>query len=455
MLYGYDLNQIIPCCHTTDNKDETQAKKSTFYFSLLITTMLFLIFGCHEDDGSKQESGMSLKWSLQLSAPIYYGSPALSHDEKTLYIGTSTPLSPIPGNHFFVALNTISGKEIWRLPLGSNEFRSTTAVHTDHSLFFTVETRDPANGNITGDELWHISAQGQVLWKYNINPSNLSIDIGLSAPAIGADGTVYVGGDKLYAINQDGSLKWHYTSPWPESIRNAVSLASDGTVYFVYHNTPLTALNPQDGSIKWTLSLGVNDHCFATPAIGANGNIYVATQPGIIYAVSPQGQLLWNFDIGAVGFSGSIRCSPSIDREGTIFFGITNGQPASALFAITPEGLIKWIFEPSNLPDDVPPDHFDIYSSPAIGSDNNIYFGQEFGRVYTLKASDGSVVKVSPTTTGITWSSPVIDQNGTLYINDLNGKIYAFQTTAKGLQSSAYWPKYRYNNQNTGCVNHP
>ena len=273
MLYGYDSDEIIPCCHTTDNNDDNQVKWATARFFLTVLLSFFIIFGCKNDKETKEESGLPVKWSVQLPAAVYYGSPALSHDENTLYLGTSTPLSPLPGNHFFVALNTTTGQEIWRLPLESNEFRSAPVVHTDHSLFFTVETRDPSNGNITGDELWHVSQQGEVLWKYEINSLKLRIDVGLSVPAIGADGI--------------------------------------------------------------------------------------------------------------------------------------------------------------------------------------LYFGQEFGRLYAINASDGTMASINNVSTAIIWSSPVIDKNGVLYINDMSGRVYALQTTGKGLKNSAQWPKYRNNNQNTGCVNLP
>jgi outer membrane protein assembly factor BamB len=199
----------------------------------------------------------------------------------------------------------------------------------------------------------------------------------------------------------------------------------------------------------------VDDHCFSSPAIGADGNIYVATQPGILYAVSQYGQLLWTFNISSVGFTGTIRSSSSIDADGSIYFGLNNGNPSSAFFSLNSNGSLKWFFEPGDLPSDVPSDHFDIYSSPAIGSDGAIYFGQEFGRVYALKTSDGSLVAMTTTASGITWSSPAIDKKGVLFIGDLSGKMYAFQTGSKGLDPSAQWPKFRYDNQNNGRASHP
>jgi outer membrane protein assembly factor BamB len=222
-------------------------------------------------------------------------------------------------------------------------------------------------------------------------------------------------------------------------------------VYFVYHNIPLTAFNPDDGSIRWSTPLGVNDHCFASPAIGSDGTIVVATNPGILYAVSPAGQIRWTFDTRTVGYTGTMRSSPAVDADGTIYFGTNEGSPAPAFFALRPDGTLAWRFDPSDLPPDTPSDHFDIYSSPAIGSDGTIYFGQEFGRVYALDPSDGSVRWMQPTHQGITWCSPTITRNGVLLIADLEGTVYAIQTDSRGLKESAPWPKFRHDAQNSAC----
>ena len=441
----------------------SQKRNSKFAFytrrftGTLIITSLNLLFifsaGCKNRVGPGVETTPKI-WETLLPVEIYYSSPALSLDEKTVYTGTSAGLN---GNHHtgqvFVALNASTGKETWELPLGANEVRSTPAVSSDNSIYFTVEVRDPSNSVILGDELWHISANGDLLWKYDINPRRLTIDVGQSAPAIGSDGTIYASGDKLYAINPDGSLRWSVFGNSNEALRNAAVTGKDGTIYFVYHNIPLTALNPDDGSVIWSCPLGVNDHCFASPAIGADGTIYVATQPGLLFAVSPNGQPVWTFDLASVGFSGIFRSSPAIDSDGSIYFGINTGNPSSAFFALNKDGSLKWKFEPSDLPADVSNTHFDIYSSPAIGSDGVVYFGQEFGFVYSLKTSDGSLVGMTTTNSGITWSSPVIDSKGVLYISDISGTVFAIQTGSQGLETSAPWPKFRNNNLNTGRMN--
>jgi outer membrane protein assembly factor BamB len=178
--------------------------------------------------------------------------------------------------------------------------------------------------------------------------------------------------------------------------------------------------------------------------------IYAATNPGIVYAVTPAGQIAWQFDIAAAGFQGVLRSSPAVGVDGGIYFGLNYGSPSSGLFALNTDGSVRWIFQPSDLPPDVPPDHFDIYSSPAIGADGTIYFGQEFGRVYALNP-DGSVRWIQNTSGSFTWSSPALHSNGMLFIGDIAGNCYAIGTESAGL-AAAPWPKYRFDNQNTGRV---
>lgn len=430
----------------------------TSYARVVIVSLFMLLIsnGCNKNKENLPpvKEAMPKLWKTQFPVEIYYSSPALSLDEKTVYTGTSKWITGSHGpGQIFAAISAATGKERWRLELERNEVRSSPAIASDSSIYFAVEVHDAVTGEFSGDELWHISAKGILLWKYNINPGKMMIDIGLSAPAIGPDGTIYVSGEKLYAINLDGTCRWsvlHSPDGYGEALRNSPVVGDDGRVYFAFHNIPLTALNPDNGSIIWQCNLGVNDHCFASPVIGSDGIIYVATQPGLLYAVSHEGQLLWTFNLASAGFFGTFRSSPAIGRDGSLYFGINNGSPSSAFFALNPDGTLKWKFEPADLPDDVPSTHFDIYSSPALGSDSIVYFGQEFGRVYALKILDGSMVAMAETKSGITWSSPVIDSKGVLYISDISGTLYALQTGNKGLDTLAQWPKYRHDNRNSG-----
>jgi outer membrane protein assembly factor BamB len=339
-----------------------------------------------------------------------------------------------------------SGSERWSYALGSGQVRSTPAVGRDGSITFVVVT---TGGSAPGDVVHHLSSSGTLLWTFPVGPAPSPVDVGLSAPALAADGTVYVAGDALYAIRPDGTLRWKKLGPAMEDLRNSPVVGSDGTVYFAFHNVPLTALHPDDGRVLWTRDLGVNDHVLASPAIGADGTLYVATNPCVLFAVSSAGAPLWTFDARTAGYQCTMRSSPAVAADGTIYLGTHSGNPASVLFAIWPDGSLRWVFQPSDLPPGVPPDHFDIYSSPALGSDGAVYFGQEYGRVYALDAATGAIRWMVTTRSGVTWSSPALTPGGTLLISDLESLLYAIDTESRGLHAGAPWPRYRHDNGST------
>jgi outer membrane protein assembly factor BamB len=418
-----------------------------------VFALILFMSGCGFASAPDRNGAHRIRWTYQAPLEVYYGSPALSADESTVYFGTSSGIyGGLQEGYSFFALDTANGQRLWEYPLGAHMVRSSPAVAADGSIYFLVE--GPSTPGLPGsnERLLHLSAQGDSLWAFPTNPGLLPSDVGQSCPAIGPDGTVYIAGDSLYAIQPDGTLKW--ARYWPlcsEEMRNAPVIGADGTVYFVYHNVPLTALDPADGHTLWKCPLGVNDHCLASPAIAADGTIYANTNQGLVYAVSSSGVLRWTFNIASAGFSGWLRSSPAVDVDGTIYFGLNDGSPSSAFFALNPDGTLKWVWEPSGLPSGVPSDHFDIYSSPAIGADGVIYFGQEFGRVYAL-APDGSSLWMVETESAITWCSPALAGDGMLFIADLEGNCYGIQTDSAGLKTGAPWPKFRQNSRNTGRV---
>jgi outer membrane protein assembly factor BamB len=108
-----------------------------------------------------------------------------------------------------------------------------------------------------------------------------------SSPAIGADGTIYVGcGDnRLYAINPDGSQKWVFTTGGP--VHSSPAIAADGTVYVGSFDGNLYAIE-SDGSLKW--SFATWGAIASSPAVGADGTIYVGTDDHYLYAVEPDGR---------------------------------------------------------------------------------------------------------------------------------------------------------------------
>lgn len=76
-----------------------------------------------------------------------------------------------------------------------------------------------------------------------------------------------------------------------------------------------------------------------TPAIGDNGNIYVADEIGGLSKISPQGEKIWQYqpDAGDRSHSG-----PSIGPEGTIYYTVGTASK-EYVQAVSPSGVDLWI----------------------------------------------------------------------------------------------------------------
>ncbi len=200
-----------------------------------------------------------------------------------------------------------------------------------------------------------------------------------SSPAIGADGTIYVGSDddNLYALNPaDGSLKWQYATG--NGIWSSPAVGADGTVYFGSEDNTVYALNPADGSLKWSYATG--GCVYSSPALGADGTIYVGSADNYLYALNPaDGSLKWKYATG-----GPVWSSPALGADGTIYLGSDDEH----LYAFNPkDGALKWRYATGLYVD----------SSPALGADGTIYVGSDDGCLYAI--AQAPLTQVTFTTT--------------------------------------------------------
>jgi len=131
----------------------------------------------------------------------------------------------------------------------------------------------------------------------------------------------------------------------------------------------------------------------SSPAIGANGVIYFGSVDSHLYAIDPDGVMVWRFPTG-----GSVRSSPSIGSDGTVYVGSSDKK----LYAINPDGSEKWSFSTGGR----------VSSSPAIGGDGTIYIGSEDGRLYAVSPQGVENWRYQ---IGGAVSSPAIDPDGTVH----------------------------------------
>jgi len=224
------------------------------------------------------------------------------------------------------------------------------------------------------------------------------------SPAIGADGTIYVGGwYEFYALNPDGSLKWNYTTE--RFFQCCPVLGSDGTVYIGDNGGTVYAFNP-DGSLKWSYTTG--GAIRGAPAMGADGTLYIGSDDSKVYAFNTDGTVKWTY-----AAQGKLQGSVAIGTDGSIYTGDRDGR----LYALNPDGTLKWSYSTGG----------NLRGAPAIGADGTIYIGSDDDAIYAIN-SDGSL-KWSYSTGNDIRGSPSIGADGTVYVGSRDKYLYAFEGT--------------------------
>ena len=242
---------------------------------------------------------------------------------------------------------------------------------------------------------------GSLVWSFQTGAGIFS------SPAVGSDGTIYVGSKdgNLYAINgSDGSLK--YSTQTGDAVWSSPAVGSDGTIYVGSMDGALYAISTADGSVDWSYQTG--GPVRSSPAIGSDGTIYVGSHDSNLHAINSNGTEKW---VTAVADTEVILSSPAVGSDGRIYIG-SGDYLVYALNEV--DGEIVWTY-PASGP---------VSSSPAIGSDGIIYVGSHDGHLYAINSSDGSLRWRYDT--GDTVScSPVICADGTIYVGSRTGYFIA------------------------------
>ncbi len=276
------------------------------------------------------------------------------------------------------------GTEKWRFPAG-DWCDGSPVIASDGTIYF----------GSSDDYLYAVNQDGTLKWKYDA--SRAFGDFG-SHPAIGEDGTIYIGskfGSTIFAVYPNGTKKWSFGTP---DIDTSITLDDNGVLYYG-HWEGVDARYP-NGTMKWRFYTEQPDsYVMSTPAVDDNGIVYFGSHDNYIYAVYPNGTLKWKFLT-----DGWVHGSPSIGTDGTIYCGSDDDY----LYALYPNnGTQKWKVQLAS----------GMRSSPSQDKDGNLYFGVWENKIYSI-APDGSIrwEFTIGQRSGVWGSTATISDDGTLYI---------------------------------------
>ena len=147
-----------------------------------------------------------------------------------------------------------------------------------------------------------------------------------------------------------------------------VVTSPDGqTLYVATLSGALTALAREDGTVRWTVSLG--DRAYATPAVADDGTVFAGSDAKKVVAVSPEGKVRWSLDT-----DGDADTGPAIAADGTVVFGA-----GRMVYGVSQLGFVKWRFAAKRK----------VFSAPAISPGGRVFFGSQDHHAYALTPQGG------------------------------------------------------------------
>jgi outer membrane protein assembly factor BamB len=348
---------------------------------------------------------------------------------------------------------------LWRFN-ATNDVVSSPAIGPDGTIYFGAGDSD----------LFAVRPEGSLKWIYRTN--DIFAAAAPMAPSVGDDGTIYAAFSRvLVALNPEGTVKWKFSGLPPAQLDGyGPALAADGSILLAPAGGAIK-LRP-DGSQVWRQSKGTQRGSFPAlsasgvlyhawpsagalayggdgtlfwqttgypfqfdPAMGSDGTIYGAYDLGFM-SLSPAGKVNWTF--AAIGHAQSAV----IDAAGDIYFGTDQ----SFLYALKPDRMVKWLRAFS----------WAFRGAAAIDRDGMIYICDESANLHSLTAGGTTNwvlnIGVSPFLSGQVFSSPVIADDGTIYIGVMQ-TLVAVAGAAPPAQSA--WPMHRHDARHTGRLSAP
>lgn len=287
---------------------------------------------------------------------------------------------------------TPRGAVVWSADLGERIYASPLLLG-DAVIVGSDARRFVALALTTGKTRWQLDADGEAD----------------TAPAEAPGGLlIAAAGRVLFGLRGNGGVRFRLKLP--RKIYGAPAVGDDGTVYVGAQDHKLYAVTPE-GSVRWSRDLGGDVDC--APALGDDGTIFAGSDAGQVHAFDPQGHERWRSPVG-----GFVRGGLTVGRAGVVLAGTYGPGPrVVALDAAT--GAERWSFpvQGTGAPE------FGIHGAPLEDAEGRLFFGAQDDSVYALDAA-GRLLWTFPTRGDV--DAPLaIGPGGVLYVGSDDGHLYA------------------------------
>ena len=300
------------------------------------------------------------------------------------------------------AIDLASGNVLWQVRVASKEKQSEVfgggIAYSNNKLFVTVGY----------NEVLALSANnGGLIWLYKTESP-------IRATPTASEDKVFVQtvNNQTIALDNTGKLLWKHSglSETAGILGSAGPTVDKDIVVVAYTSGELYALRAENGRVLWTDNLSTLKNIGALSKLSNIRGLPVI-ENGLLIAISHaqklvaidmrSGMRVWQKEIGGVE-------TPII--SGDFIYVINNNNDIIALEKLT--GKIKWI-NPLNTTEE---DKETIWTGPIL-SNNQLIMGSSTGKIITLDALTGAVIKTVEASDNIS-VAPIIVDNTLLVLTD-------------------------------------
>jgi outer membrane protein assembly factor BamB len=380
-------------------------------YALAFTAGAVLAVGC--GSGNRSDAGGPGAPTGSASVTITWPSPsrlvpAAANSIRIAFTNGSTPVAeqvvarPASGDSSTVTFNG--------LPVGDLTATATAYPSSDGSGVVQATGTTPVTIATNETTLFHIT-MGSTVDRIEVAPANASVGVGntvgLTATAKSAAGEVV-----LVAANK---LTWASSSTGIATVSPPTGTTT--SVTGVAAGSATVTVTDAESTKAATATVTVRPVGLAqSPWPKFRGNARNTGRVGSGSAAA--GTLRWSYTTG-----GSVQSSPAIGADGTVYVGSDDGK----LYALDgATGVLKWSYTTGD----------GVSSSPAVGPDGTVYVGSGDGKVYALDGASGAR-KCSYSTSALVHSSPAIGADGTVYVGSHDWDVYALDA-ATGVKKWSY-----------------
>jgi outer membrane protein assembly factor BamB len=189
----------------------------------------------------------------------------------------------------------------------------------------------------------------------------------------------------LRKAGPDCTELWRFgaRAPYPD---RPFALSPDDGIYIV-HGYDLKRIDALTGELDWSVPFV---QIPSAPAVAEDGTVYLSvpgdgrSNPSTLFAVLPDGTVRWSQELSDLRFE-SRRYPPAIARDGTVYVPgrRTSDRDLAALVAVSSEGVERWYFEEPTAIEAL---------APALFGDGTVLLPTRRGVVIALEPASGTEV---------------------------------------------------------------